>query len=70
MKPQFDLKNLHPSVKRFLRMNPREYGAQDVDTMENRVALLDALYEIDGRDSKDHPFHGTYTGLFREYIKD
>lgn len=49
---------------------PRLYGAQDVEVMENRSHLLDALYEMDGRDKKEHPQHGLYTGLFNQYIKD
>jgi hypothetical protein len=35
--------------------------------MNNRVKLLDALYVHDGRDNPDHPFCGTYTGLFMQY---
>lgn len=70
MKRKYDIKNVHPSVERFLRMTPRKYGAEDIEVMENRIALLDALYEIDGRDKRDHPQHGLYTGLFEQYIKD
>jgi len=69
MKRKFNLKNLHPSVERFFRMQPRAYGAEDIDTMENRIALMDALYEIDKRDKKGHPQYGLYTGLFKQYIK-
>lgn len=70
MKRKFNLKKLHPSVQRFLRMKPRQAGAEDIEVMENRITLLDALYFMDGRDKPDHPEHGLYTGLFAKYIKD
>jgi len=70
MKRKFDLKKVHPSAKRFLLIEPRQYGAEDVEVMDNRVALMDALFEIDGRSSKDHPMHNLYTGLYDQYIKN
>jgi hypothetical protein len=70
MKRKFNLEKVHPSAKRFFLMKPRKYGAEDIDVMENRVALLDALFEIDGRSNKDHPMHNLYTGLYSKYIKD
>lgn len=30
-------------------------------------ARLERLYKIDGRDKKDHPKHGLYTGLTLKY---
>lgn len=70
MKRKFNLSKMHPSVKRFFQFEPQAYGAEDFDAMENRVALLDALYVIDGRDKRDHAQHGLYTGLFSQYIKN
>jgi hypothetical protein len=70
MKRKFDLSKMHASIERFLRMKPRAHGAEDIEVMENRIALLDALYAMDGRDKKDHPQHGLYTGLFEQYIKN
>lgn len=32
-----------------------------------RQKLLDELYRASGRDRKDHPFHSSYTGLYREW---
>jgi hypothetical protein len=37
--------------------------------MENRTYLMDALYDMDGRDNPAHPFHHTYTGLYQKYVK-
>jgi len=48
-------------------MIPCKPGAQDVQSMENRVKWLDALYLHDGRDNVDHEFHGVYTGLHLKY---
>ena len=70
MKRKFDLSKMDASIKRFLQMKPRAHGAEDIEVMENRIALLDALYEMDGRDKKDHPQHGLYTGLYEQYIND
>ena len=35
---------------------------------EQRVKNLDLWYELDKRDSKDHPHRGTYTGLYQEIL--
>lgn len=70
MKRKFDLKKVHPSAKRFFLMKPRKDGAQDVEVMDNRIALMDALFEIDGRDDSNHPMYNLYTGLYSKYIKD
>ena len=48
-------------------MIPSKPGAQDIEAMSNRVKWLEALFVFDGRDNPDHPFHDTYTGLFRKY---
>ena len=31
-----------------------------------RMAYLDTLYLMDGRDYPKHPMHGCYTGLYQE----
>jgi hypothetical protein len=46
---------------------PCKPGAEDTEAMNNRVNWLDELYLRDGRDNKDHPQHGTYTGLHMKY---
>ena len=28
---------------------------------------MNRLYKIDGRDNKEHPQHGTYTGLWEKF---
>ena len=52
-----------------LRTEPRKYGAEDFDVMDNRQYILDALYVIDGRDKPTHAMHSRYTGLWRKYVK-
>ena len=42
-------------------------GAEDVQAMNNRVQWLNELYVYDGRDKRDHQFHGLYTGLAGKY---
>lgn len=37
-------------------------------TEDPKAALLDKLYEEDGRHEKTHPMHGLYTGLYQKYI--
>ena len=34
-----------------------------------RVRIMDERYKKSGRDAKDHPMHGLYTGLAEEYGK-
>ncbi|MGA1770622.1 MAG: hypothetical protein ACO4CP_12585 [Steroidobacteraceae bacterium] len=46
---------------------PHPCTPEGIETDRNRVALLDALYEEDGRGSSDHPLHGTYTGLYKAF---
>lgn len=48
-------------------MIPCKPGAEDVEAMANRVLWLDQLYVLDGRDKRDHEFHGVYTGLAIKY---
>ena len=43
------------------------YGAEDTKAMNARVERLEELYIRDGRDKKDHPWHGCYTGLALKY---
>lgn len=46
---------------------PHPCTPEGIDVDRNRVALLDALYEEDGRGSADHPLRGTYTGLYETF---
>ena len=66
---KFDLADLEESVAFFLQVAPNKPGAQDTFAMQNRIYLLDALYEMDGRHKPDHPLHHTYTGLYQKYVK-
>ena len=34
-----------------------------------RAIIMEELYKKSGRDSKDHPMHGLFTGLAKEYGK-
>ncbi len=43
------------------------YGATDVVANGNRVQWLNELYLYDGRDKREHPMHGLFTGLARKY---
>ena len=43
------------------------YGATDIAANSNRVQWLNELYLYDGRDKRDHPMHGFYTGLAQKY---
>jgi hypothetical protein len=43
------------------------FGATDVVANNNRVQWLNELYLYDGRDKRDHPMHGLFTGLARKY---
>tara|TARA_Y100000401_G_scaffold10264_1_gene7004 strand:- start:71 stop:232 length:162 start_codon:yes stop_codon:yes gene_type:complete len=42
-------------------------GAEDVEAMNNRQAWINKLYAYDGRDKRDHPMHGLFTGLAQKY---
>jgi hypothetical protein len=42
------------------------YGAEDHVEQMNRVHRLNKLYIEDGREDKNHPMHGLFTGLFQQ----
>ena len=42
-------------------------GAGDIEAMNNRQAWMNELYIYDGRDKRDHPMHGLFTGLAKKY---
>ena len=46
---------------------PNKPGAEDIEAMNNRQAWITELYHYDGRDDRDHPQHGVYTGLAKKY---
>lgn len=46
---------------------PSKPGAEDQVAMQNRTAWIEALYRYEGRDDKDHPMHGLYTGLAKKH---
>lgn len=48
-------------------MIPSKPGAEDIESMSNRQAWLVELFFLDGRDQKDHPQHGLFTGLAQKY---
>jgi|TARA_Y100000022_G_scaffold119411_1_gene103161 hypothetical protein len=48
-------------------MIPCKPGAEDVVAMRNRTAWLEELFFLDGRDRKDHPQCGLFTGLAEQY---
>lgn len=48
-------------------MIPSKPGAEDIQAMSNRQAWLVELFFLDGRDRKDHPQHGLFTGLAQKY---
>jgi hypothetical protein len=48
-------------------MIPSKPGAEDIEVMANRQAWMFELYMYDGRDKRDHPMHGLYTGLAQKY---
>ena len=39
----------------------------DVEEQQKRVIFMDHCYKESGRDNKDHPMHGVYTGLWEEF---
>jgi len=39
----------------------------DLEEQEKRTIFMDHVYHCYGRNSKDHPLHGTYTGLWEEF---
>jgi len=48
---------------RLLRTEALKPGAEDIQAMNHRVAVLDALFHLDGRHLHGHPYKATYTGL-------
>ena len=44
------------------------YKTEWVEEDRQRVMRMDQLYIEDGRHLKDHPKHGTYTGLHQEFL--
>ena len=70
MKRKFKLAALEAKAPKFMRITPNKRGAEDVEAMQNRFDLLEALFEMDGRNDASHPLHHTYTGLFDKYIKN
>ena len=42
-------------------------GAEDIEALTNRQIWIEYLYELDGRNRRDHPRHGVYTGLAKAY---
>ena len=42
-------------------------GAEDITAMNNRNLVLEALYQLDGRDDPSHPYFKTYTGLYQKF---
>jgi len=42
-------------------------GAEDTEVQSNKQAWIEALYKYEGRDDKNHPMHGLYTGLMKKH---
>jgi len=57
------------SCSKFFDIGFNSTGAQDVSAMQNREDMIQALYNIDGRDKPSHPQHGLLTGLWQKYFK-
>ena len=49
-------------------MIPCKPGAEDIEAMNNRIAWMDMLYKLEGRDNPDHPKRGLYTGLHKVHF--
>ena len=43
------------------------YGAEDVKEQQARVNYLERLYQAALRYMPEHPFHGTFIGLYQLY---
>ena len=41
--------------------------SEDIEAMNNRVAWMNMLYKLEGRDRVDHPKRGLYTGLHKKH---
>ena len=48
-------------------MIPCKPGAEDIEAMNNRVAWMNMLYKLEGRDRADHPKRGLYTSLNKKH---
>jgi len=48
-------------------MIPCKPGAEDVEAMANRQEWMNKLYVYDGRNKRNHPMHGLFTGLAQKY---
>jgi len=49
-------------------MMSASYGATDIESQNNRVSWLEMLFMLEGRDKKDHPKRGLYTGLNKRHF--
>ena len=45
-----------------------EMGPEWVKEQQARVKRMNEWYQLDGRDKKDHPKAGLYTGLYQEIL--
>ena len=50
-------------------MQEESTGVEGVKAQSERVRIMNERYKKSGRDAKDHPMHGLYTGLEEEYGK-
>ena len=48
-------------------MEEESTGREGVKAMAERVRIMNERYKKSGRDEKNHPMHGFYTGLKAEY---
>tara|TARA_R110000772_G_scaffold46080_4_gene105309 strand:- start:1375 stop:1545 length:171 start_codon:yes stop_codon:yes gene_type:complete len=48
-------------------MIPSKPGGEDIEVQANKQAWIEALYQYEGRDDKNHPMHGLYTGLMKKH---
>jgi hypothetical protein len=53
----------HPAARELRR------ARRWVVTNSNRAKFIEALYARDGRQHRDHPRHGCYTGLAQEFFR-
>jgi hypothetical protein len=44
------------------------YGATDTQANSNRVQWMEMLFMLEGRDKRDHPKCGLFTGLHRKHF--
>jgi len=49
---------------KLLRTKARKPGAEDIQAMNNRVIVLEALYQLAGRSQATPGLRCTYTGLW------